>query len=79
VTSEGQRAQQPVEHIGTRRVQGHDGRWWTVEELRESGYDRRAATSLVFWTDEVMRRLRQFPAEWQNLSDADLLALADLA
>jgi hypothetical protein len=53
-----------------------DGRVWFVRELTDAPYDRRGAGSLIFVTDEVMRRVRDYPMDWRALSDQDLYALS---
>lgn len=60
---------------GARRLIA-DGMAWLVFELPASAYDRRAGPSLVFESDDTMRRVRTFPANWRELSDADLWALS---
>lgn len=57
-----------------RLVRDDDGRWWRVREF-VSSFDRRARPSLVFETDDMMRRVREYPAGWMSLSDGELLAL----
>jgi hypothetical protein len=49
---------------------------WVVFEIRNASYDRRDGRSLVFSTDGVMRRVRNFPTDWLELSDDDLLDLS---
>jgi hypothetical protein len=49
---------------------------WVVVEIRDAAYDRRGGRSLVFSTDGVMRRVRNFPANWYELSDSDLLEVS---
>lgn len=49
---------------------------WVIVEIRDAPYDRRGNRSLVFSTDGVMRRVRDFPANWFTLSDAELLELS---
>jgi hypothetical protein len=39
-------------------------------------FDRRGGTHLVFDAETLMRRVRDFPANWQELSDAELLELS---
>jgi len=39
-------------------------------------YDRRATTSLIFSSDDVMRRVRVYPPNWIDLPDDDLIALS---
>jgi len=47
-----------------------------VQEIRDWGYDRRTSSSLVFTSDDTMRRVRNYPASWIELSDAELIALS---
>lgn len=49
---------------------------WVVFEIRNASYDRRDGRSLVFSTDGVMRRVRNFPPNWLELPDQDLLELS---
>jgi hypothetical protein len=49
---------------------------WVVVEIRDRLYDRRDSRSLVFLTDGVMRRVRNYPPDWFELADADLLGLS---
>ncbi|HEX8946443.1 MAG TPA: hypothetical protein VF785_25120 [Gemmatimonadaceae bacterium] len=53
-----------------------DGVTWRVQEVRFWEYDRRASSSLVFTGDDAMRRVRNYPANWIELSDAELIALS---
>jgi hypothetical protein len=53
-----------------------DGRTWLVREVPPSTYDRRGAPTLVFITDDVMRRVREYPSNWYELPDAQLYALS---
>lgn len=39
-------------------------------------YDRRRGASLIFSSDNVVRRVRGYPAEWRDLTDDALLALS---
>jgi hypothetical protein len=55
---------------------GGDQRRWHVSEVGPPPYDRRGSSTLVFYTDETMRRVRQFPANWHTLSDDELYALS---
>ena len=52
-----------------------EGALWLVYELASS-YDRRHAPCLIFESDNIVRRVRNFPANWRELSDDDLLALS---
>jgi hypothetical protein len=49
---------------------------WVIVEIRDAPYDRRGGRSLVFSTDGVMRRVRDFPANWFELSDEELFRLS---
>ena len=49
---------------------------WVVIEIRDAPYDRRDASSLVFSTEGVMRRVRNYPRNWLELTDAELLRLS---
>lgn len=60
----------------TARRISSDGAFWLVYELPAKAYDRRQAPSLVFESDQVVRRVRDYPANWRDLSDDDLLALS---
>lgn len=53
-----------------------DGALWLVYELLPAPYDRRQSPSLIFESDAVVRRVRDYPANWRELSDDDLLALS---
>jgi hypothetical protein len=60
-----------------RRFLGIDGREWRVREV-PSAYDRRRANSLVFDTFDAARRVRHYPADWYNLTDAELAMLGQV-
>lgn len=45
-------------------------------ELREGELDRRSGTSLVFESENTMRRVRDYPSNWRTLSDEALAALS---
>lgn len=58
-----------------RRLVILDGIPWEVyEHIPE--YDRRASPTLVFESEGVVRRVRDFPADWRERSDAELYALS---
>lgn len=48
---------------------------WLVYEL-PAVLDRRSSRSLVFESDTAVRRVRQFPPNWRDLSDDELFALS---
>ena len=49
---------------------------WLVYELAPPVLDRRSAPSLVFESEGTVRRVRNYPAEWQTLDDESLFALS---
>ena len=53
-----------------------DGEIWSVREVTAPAFDRRGGTHLIFEGLEVMRRVRNFPADWTSLSDDELYALS---
>ena len=53
-----------------------DGARWKVKEMPFSSYDRRSGRSLIFWSDGAVRRVRDYPADWHLLSDAELAKLS---
>jgi hypothetical protein len=57
------------------RVLHRQGEQWLVYELT-SAYDRRGG-SLVFESENVVRRVRDYPENWRELPDEDLLPLMD--
>jgi hypothetical protein len=53
-----------------------EGVLWLVYELSPTVFDRRNSPSLVFEGDQAVRRVRDFPANWRELSDDALHALS---
>ena len=53
-----------------------DGNRWRVREMAFSPYDRRRGRSLIFWSDGAVRRVRDYPADWHQLSDDELALLS---
>jgi hypothetical protein len=49
---------------------------WRVYELPPLPFDRRNSSSLVFESDNAVRRVRNYPLDWRHLSDEELLALS---
>jgi len=49
---------------------------WRVFELAPFPFDRRSTPSLIFENEHVMRRIRNYPADWRTLTDEDLFALS---
>jgi hypothetical protein len=52
------------------------GREWAVREIGAPAYDRRTRPSLLFERDDVIRRVRLYPADWFTLSDEALYAVS---
>ena len=52
-----------------------EGVVWLVYELSPTPSDRRSGPSLVFESDDAIRRVRTFPSDWRTLSDEALYAL----
>jgi hypothetical protein len=53
-----------------------DGQIWHVFEQRFSEYDRRRGFSLIFSSDLAVRRVRDYPADWFDLTEQALTALS---
>lgn len=53
-----------------------DGVQWLVYELPSPGLDRRSSPSLVFESEDTMRRVRDFPPDWRSLADDELEKLS---
>lgn len=56
-----------------RRIYTEDAEW--VVRQWSSVYDRRRP-DLVFESDRAVRRVRDYPANWMELSDEELLAVS---
>ncbi len=48
-----------------------EGRVWLVYELGATEYDHRGP-ALIFESDTAVRRVRNFPSSWRELSDEEL-------
>jgi len=65
------------EEIERERVfEDADGNQWRVRESSFSPYDRRRGRSLIFWSDGAVRRVRDYPDDWYELSDDELAQLS---
>jgi len=53
-----------------------EGTHWNVYEQAFGDYDRRSGMSLIFASEAAVRRVRDFPSDWMELSDEELLALS---
>ena len=67
------------EEVAKAREEGRrlevDGERWLVYEL-SGAYDRRGP-SLIFESEQAVRRVREYPVRWRALSDVELAALRD--
>jgi hypothetical protein len=59
----------------TRWIDG-DGLRWKVNEVEWAATDRRTGTCLIFDAETVIRRVRDFPSDWYEWSEADLYAVS---
>lgn len=53
-----------------------EGSRWRVFEQAFADYDRRTGMSLIFSSDAAVRRVRDYPSNWLDLSDAELASLS---
>lgn len=53
-----------------------DGRDWKVREEPIPYADRRAGMSLIFESISLIRRVRNYPADWFDLPDEELFQLS---
>jgi hypothetical protein len=63
----------------SRKVVDSDGGHWHVYEQAFGDYDRRIGRSLIFNSEFAVRRVRNFPDDWLELSDLDLMELSWMA
>ena len=56
----------------SRVMTDEDGRLWRVREIAFSD----TAPSLIFESETGFRRVRSYPADWQRLSELELLELS---
>ena len=73
--SERQTSSAPTRETRARVLWG-DGAQWRVREAEFPVQDRRTGRSLIFETDEIIRRVRDYPASWFNLPDDELYRLS---
>ena len=59
-----------------RQLSSADGNHWRVYERAYPAIDRRTGTCLIFESDKVIRRVRDFPPNWRSLSDDELYAIS---
>ncbi|MEP7000954.1 MAG: hypothetical protein ABI969_10790 [bacterium] len=60
----------------TRSFLDSDGSQWLVYEQQFADYDRRRGMSLIFSSDAAVRRVRDYPANWFDLTDEQLVVLS---
>lgn len=53
-----------------------DGVRWRAYEIPFSEYDRRRGLSLIFASEVAVRRVRDYPSNWDMLSDEELSILS---
>jgi hypothetical protein len=53
-----------------------EGITWEVREVPNPDYDRRSGSSLIFASTGAVRRVRNFPPNWMELSERDLVDLS---
>ena len=58
-----------------RTITVNDRSWTVYERVHEP--DRRHKGSLIFDSGEVLRRIRDYPENWSELTDASLIALCE--
>lgn len=52
-----------------------DGVAWSVR-LAVNPYDRRTRPDLIFESETAVRRVRNYPSNWRELSDDELITLS---
>lgn len=57
---------------GQRVLTDEEGRLWRVRELRFAD----TVPSLIFESESGFRRVREYPATWRSLSDAELFDIS---
>ena len=53
-----------------------EGTFWDVREIKAPDYDRRGSMCLIFESSGAIRRVRDYPADWYELSE---LGLAEIS
>lgn len=65
-----------VELEGRVRVIWHDQRRWTVREVEQGTWSEADHRSLIYESEGIARRVREYPVGWFTLSDEDLYGLS---
>jgi hypothetical protein len=68
--------QSKTEQPALRVFHDADGQRWQVFERAFDTFDRRSGASLIFVSEVAMRRVRNYPANWMELSDDALASLS---
>lgn len=53
------------------------GEVWIVREETRGQYDRRSRPDLVFESAAIVRRVRDYPDDWLQLPDAELMSVSN--
>ena len=53
-----------------------EGVYWDVREVKTPDYDRRGGACLIFESGNAFRRVRNYPPDWDRLSEAELVNLS---
>ena len=61
----------------TRTFRDLEGRTWMVREVPLPVFDRRSGSCLIFERAEVVRRVRNFPPNWTELSEKELALVSE--
>ena len=61
---------------GRRTFTDEEGILWDVREVKNPDYDRRGGKSLLFDSVHAFRRVRQYPDNWMDLTDAELAEIS---
>jgi hypothetical protein len=54
-----------------------DGVYWDVREVKNPDYDRRGGACLIFESANAFRRVRNYPANWHELTERALVDLSN--
>jgi hypothetical protein len=60
-----------------RTFRDREDTWWSVYEIpRHEAVDERSEQCLIFESERIVRRVRDYPANWHDLAHAELEALS---
>ena len=60
------------DELRRRYFRGANGEEWEVFEAPLPSYDRRSGFCLIFESRDVIRRVRNYPSNWYELSEGEL-------